>query len=218
MISAVPCALSVVAVIVAAPSATPRTTPDPSTVATEMSFDDQVNSAPTRCPFRSYASAAKRSVSPGAMVSTGRDTTTEPAACDTITAARPTASPAVAVIVAIPLPAAVTTPDGSTTATSVSPLAHATRSPSIRRPIWSRTSAMRRTVSLSAVNSRVSGVTATVVGTDASTSSSARPTTPAEVAVTSISPAPTPVTSPAASTMATASSLDAQENSAPAIT
>ena len=46
MISAVPCALPALAVIVAVPSATPRTRPDVSTVATELALLVQVTVAP----------------------------------------------------------------------------------------------------------------------------------------------------------------------------
>ena len=135
MISDVPRASPAVAVIVAVPSPAPRTSPDASTVATETSLDAQENSAPaTKCPFSSNTSAARRTVSPSAMVAAAGETTTEPADCITVTTASPDADPAVAVIVAAPLPAAPTSPEPSTVATIVSPLAHETGSPSITRP------------------------------------------------------------------------------------
>ena len=97
------------------------------------------------------------------------DTVTEPADCLTSTRASPAASPAVAVTVAAPLRTAVTNPDESTTATVVSALDQATGTPSIARPIWSRTSAESCAECPSAISTTVSGVTATVVGTEATT-------------------------------------------------
>ncbi|MDE2654099.1 MAG: hypothetical protein OXI71_09825 [Gemmatimonadota bacterium] len=134
----------------------------------------------------------------------------------TVTIATPETSPAFAVTIVVPLPTAVTRPAESTAATSVSPLDQDTVSSSIGRPIWSRTSTASRIVCPTAVNARVSGVTATVVGAAASTATTAFPVTADEVAVISASPAATPVTSPKSSTRATAVSLDAHENSAPA--
>ena len=63
------------------------------------------------------------------------------------------------------------------------------------------------------VNTTESGVTATVVGTGATTVTCARPVTPDEVAVISASPAAAPVTRPESSTRATSVSLDAHSNS-----
>ena len=207
------------AVIVAVPSPAPRTSPEGSTVATGASLDDQVNTAPsTTWPVSSYASATSRSVSPGATESMEGDTVTEPADCLTFTCAPPAASPAAAVTVAAPLRTAVTNPDVSTTATVVSALDHATGTPSIARPIWSRTSAVSCVVCPSAASTTVSGVTATVVGTGATTVNAPRPVISAAVAVTCTSPAPIPVTSPDVSTTATSVSADAHTNSAAAIT
>ena len=205
-----------VAVIAAVPSATAVTSPDPSTRATPASLDDQVNSASTtKCPFASNAFASSRSVSLGAIVSAVGDTTTEPAECITDTTASPDASPDVAAIVVSPTPAAVTNPAESTAATLVSALDQATGTPSIARPAWSRTSAPSCAVCPSAVSATVSGVTAMVVGAAATTVRSARPVTPAAVAVSSACPGPSPLTRPASSTTATSVSLDAHLNSAP---
>ena len=60
----------------------------------------------------------------------------------TVTTADPEAAPALAVIVAVPLPAAVTRPDASTVATDVSPLLHVTVAPAITLAFWSRTFAL----------------------------------------------------------------------------
>ena len=202
---------------VAVPSATPVTSPEASTVATETSLDDHPNSAPsTRCAFSSNASAVSRNVSPGATVSAAGDTTTEPADCMTVTTAVPETAPAVAAIVVAPPPMPVTNPAESTAATVVSALDQGTGTPSITRPFWSRTSAASCAVCPNAVSATVSGMTATAVGAGATTESAARPVTPAAVAVTSASPTRTPVTRPASSTNATSVSLDAHSNSVPA--
>ena len=143
------------------------------------------------------------------------DTTTEPADWVTLTTASPMASPAVAATAVVPLPTADTSPTESTVAMVVSALDQETPTPSITRPIWSRTSAASCAVCPSAASATVSGVTATAVGTGATTVSAARPVTPAAVAVTSASPAPTPVTRPPSSTTATSVSLDAHSKSVP---
>ena len=217
VIFAVPSALPATAVIVAFPSPTPRTRPDVSTLATDSSLEDHANSAPaTNCRLASNACAVIRRVSPTTTVSAEGDTVTERATCITIANALPEIAPEVAVIVAVPLPSAVTNPAESTGATCGSLLAHVTTSSGIGRPIWSRTSAVSRTVSPSASNTTVSGVTATVVGAGTTTTSCARPVTPDEVAETSTSPTATPATNPVPSTTATVVSLDAHENPAPA--
>ena len=82
----------------------------------------------------------------------------------TVTAAVPDADPAVAVIVAVPLPTAVTRPPASTVATDASPLNHVTATPAIARPAWSRTSADNWTVAPSADRVVAAGVTVTEAG------------------------------------------------------
>ncbi|MDE0258599.1 MAG: hypothetical protein OXR82_09480 [Gammaproteobacteria bacterium] len=117
------------------PCATPRTRPDASTLATEASLDDQSKVAPTtEWPFSSNALADRRSVSPETIASAPGVTMTEPADCITSATAWPEASPAPAVIVAVPLPTAVTDPVESTTATVVSPLVHDTTASLMTRP------------------------------------------------------------------------------------
>ena len=54
--------------------------------------------------------------------------------CATVTAASSEAEPDIAVIVAVPLPAAVTSPEASTVATATSELAQATDAPDMTRP------------------------------------------------------------------------------------
>ena len=190
--------------------------PEASTVATEASLDDHLNSAPsTRCPFASNASAARRSVSPGVIVSATGITTTEPADCITVTTATPDTSLAVAATVVDPAPAAVTSPTESTTATAVSVLDQDTPTSFIIRRAWSSTSPESCTFCPIAVNATVSGITATVVGTGATTVRSAWPLTPVAVAVTATVPGAIPVTSPVLSTTATSVSADAHVNAVP---
>ncbi len=117
--AAVPEAPPAVAVIVAVPLPAAATRPEPSTVATASSLDSQEKSRPaTARPFESNASAASRRVAPRAeRVASAGVTATDSGVCITVTAAVPEAPPAVAVIVAVPLPAAATRPEPSTVAT-----------------------------------------------------------------------------------------------------
>ena len=81
-------------------------------------------------------------VSPNAVSSAvDGDTSTEATDCITVTTADPDASPALAVIVAVPLPAAVTRPDAFTVATELALLVQVTVAPAITLAFWSRTSA-----------------------------------------------------------------------------
>ena len=91
---------------------------------------------------------------------------TELTACATVTVAVPEAWPEVAVIVAVPLATAVTSPDASTVATAVALLAHVTVAPAITHPFWSLTSADICTVASSATSSAVAGLTVMVVGSE----------------------------------------------------
>ena len=79
----------------------------------------------------------------------------------TLTTAVPDPPPDFAVIVAVPLPTAVTRPDASTVATGAALLDHPTSTPAITFPYWSVTSAPSWTVAPNAVSSAVDGVTAT---------------------------------------------------------
>ena len=96
--------------------------------------------------------------------STDGDTSTEATDCITVTAAEPDASPEFAVIVTVPLPAAVTRPDASTVATELALLVQVTVAPAMTLAFWSRTAAVSCTVSPNVVSSCVDGLTVTVVG------------------------------------------------------
>ena len=164
--SARPVTTDEVAVISTSPVPTPVANPASSTTATAVSLDAHENSSTpaTTWPFASVASAAKRSVSPATSVSAAGETATVLTSWATITVAVPDADPAVAVIVAVPLPAAVTSPWASTVATAALLLDQVTAAPAITCPFWSRTSAESCTVAPRAVSWVVAGVTATVVG------------------------------------------------------
>ena len=168
VISAAPCALPELAVIVAVPSATPVTKPDASTVATSASLDSHENSAPaTICPFTSNASAVSCSVAPRTIVSTDGDTSTEATGSGTrttVTSAVPCALPELAVIVAIPSATAVTRPEAFTVATELALLVQVTMAPAMTLEFWSRTSALSCTVAPNAASSAMAGITDIVVG------------------------------------------------------
>ena len=139
-----------VAVIVAAPSATPVTRPEASTVATDWSLDDQENCAPaTARPFTSNAWADRPSVAPTATEPDDGDTVTETGTTgtNTETSDEPVTPPAVAVIVTEPSAMPVTKPDASTVATDSSLDDQEKSSPAKVRPSASYASAERRSVS-----------------------------------------------------------------------
>lgn len=82
----------------------------------------------------------------------------------TVTAAAPDAPPVVAVIVAVPLPAAVTSPDPFTVATASSLDPHSNSAPATPCPFASNASALSCTVASSAASCAVAGATVTAVG------------------------------------------------------
>ena len=109
-----------------------RISPDPSTRATDASFDDQSNStASTPCPFASNAAAVSRTVSATITVSADGDTVIALTSCASVTTAVPLAEPDVAVMVVSPLPGAVTNPVELTSATAELLLAQVTVAPAI---------------------------------------------------------------------------------------
>ena len=80
-----------------------------------------------------------------------------------MTVALPDADPAVAVIVAVPLPTAVTSPALLTVATATELLDQLTSAPAITLPFRSRTSAANCSVAPKAVSWMVAGATATAL-------------------------------------------------------
>jgi len=163
VISALPPTDSATAVIVAVPLPVAVTRPV-STTATCGSLDDHANSASaTACPFPSNASAVSRTVSLSSTVSRAGDTATDRTDCITLTATLPDRVPAASVIVAVPLPLAVTSPDSSTVATGGELLDQLTGAPGITSPYWSSTSAPKSMVAPSDVRSAPYGNTLTFV-------------------------------------------------------
>src|SRR5207253_2409923 len=117
----VPFLPSLVAVIVAEPAATPVTSPLPLTVATPVLLLDQVTTRPDNgVPFASFGVAVSCSVSPTVTVAgDGLTVTVATAMLDTVTTAVPLCPSLVAVMVAVPVAIAVTSPFPSTVATAV---------------------------------------------------------------------------------------------------
>ena len=147
MSSARPVTPNADAVTATAPSATPVTKPNSYTRATSVSLDSHENSAAaTVWLFASAAVAANRSVSPSTTVAVSGDTFTALTTWATVTAALPETPPALAVIVAVPLFAAVTSPDASTGATRVSLDDQENSAAATSLPLASVASASRRTV------------------------------------------------------------------------
>ena len=174
--SALPDTPAAVAVAVARPGATPVTSPESSITATVASLDAQAKAASfTACPFTSAATAENSTTSLTTIGSVGPVTVTVLTVCRTVNAALPDASPAVAVIVADPLPVAVASPDPSTGPTNASLLDHDTEALGIRAPCWSRTSAPKATVAPKAVSSAAAGETVTVAGRNGAGSGSVLP-------------------------------------------
>ena len=90
----------------------------------------------------SAAVAVSRKVSSNARSSdVAGDTVTVLACCATVTDALPEAEPAIAVMVAVPLAIAVTSP-ASTVATDALLLVQLTAAPAMTVPFWSRTVAV----------------------------------------------------------------------------
>src|SRR5207249_3910094 len=143
---AVPTTPAAVAVIVTEPGARPVASPVASTVAIAGSDELQVNVWPaTGRPFPSSATApyccSKLTLASAADAGL---TTTDLTICATASVAVPETPLAAAVIVAVPFPIAVTTPLGSTRATSVLSDVHANGCPEMTLPFASRAVAEKR--------------------------------------------------------------------------
>ena len=124
----------------------------------------------------------------------------------TVIAALPMASPAWAVMSAMPLSTEVTRPFSSTVATASSPLDQVTAASAIAFSYWSSTTAASCNVSPIASSVCDAGSIVTVVGTGSDTVISALEDRPPDLAVISVMPLATAVTRPVALTVATASS------------
>ncbi|MDE2764026.1 MAG: hypothetical protein OXK74_14790 [Gemmatimonadota bacterium] len=196
------------------PFATARTSPSASTEATEPSPDDQTNSAlVSRCPFASVASADRRTVSGASSVSLSGHMRMSAARCQTVIVALPVTSSYEAATSADPFDTAAASPVPSTATTESSPDAHVNSAPATGWPFASSAAAVSRAVSPRALRVSVGGVTVTSA-VRWSTVTSTPPETPSVAAVTRALPGPAAVTRPAASTVSTASSSDAQVKAA----
>ena len=194
-----------VAVMTVSPVASARTSPHRSTDATDWSADDQATVAsPIGMPAASRTSAASRTVSPIRRVARAGVTAIQmgTATTSTVTSAVPVASPALAVIVALPSPAAVTSPEPSTVATASSPDSHENSAASTACPFASNAAAVNRSVSPTAASVASFGATDTESG-DCATVTSAVPVASPALAVIVALPSATAVTSPEPSTVAT---------------
>ena len=114
-----------------------------------------------------------------ASVSAAGVTATSLTTWSTVTDAVPETPPTFAVIVAVPLATAVTTPDAPTVATEGLPLDHVSATSVIGLPYWSRTPAPSCTVAPNAVSSDTAGVTVNSVAAGGSVPHADRDAAPA---------------------------------------
>lgn len=219
---AVPLFPSLVAVIVAVPGATAVTTPLLETVATDGVPDDQVTEWPVSVfPFASRVTADSVTVVPTLIATvdgaTATDATGTGAGAVTVIAAVPFFPSLVAVMVALPLATAVTTPFADTVATPELLEDQDTARPVSVAPPASSVDT-ESVVVAPAVSVAVDGVTiteATGAGAGAATVIVAFPVFPSLVAVIVAVPALFAVTTPAVLTLATLGALDAQTRPRP---
>src|SRR2546425_2283876 len=163
VIAAVPLWPSLVAVIVAAPTATPLTNPLPFTVATPALPLPHVTTRPVSgLPFASLRLAVSCTVRPTGTFAVGGLTATDATGMTvTVIALVPLLPSLVAVIVAEPAAAPVTSPLPFTVATPALLLAHVTVRPDSGAPVESCGVALSCTV-WPTVTLAVAGVTATL--------------------------------------------------------
>ena len=216
--AAVPAAGPAFALMVAWPFPAAVTRPSRPTAATVVSPLSHSTPAPSMSwPLASVTVAASAAVSPRAeKTSESGASATAAGTCFTVTAASADAVPALAVTVARPFPAAVTTPSRPTAATAVSPLAHSTPASSISWPLASVTVAASAAVSPRAEKTSESGASATAAGTCFTVTAASADAVPA-LAVTVARPFPAAVTRPRASTVAIPAAPDAQVTAASGI-
>jgi hypothetical protein len=217
--AAVPLAEPDVAVIVAVPFVTAVTSPADETVATEVFDDDHVaTESPRVVPSESLTVAVSVTVSPADVnAAVLGDTVTEEAIWVTVISAFPLTEPEVAVIVAVPLATAVTSPADETVTIVVSDDTHVTVAPEITDPPASFTVAER--VAVSPIDSKLFelGDTVTLAASWPNVTDTdvlAEPDCARTVAL----PTDMAVTSPLPNTVATAGLDELHVTVAPAIT
>src|SRR4029077_3874498 len=212
----VPLRPSLVAVIVADPTATPVTSPLPLTVATAVLSLDHVTTRPDNgLPFASFGVAVSCTVKPCCTLAGDGVTVTEATGTGvTVSAEVPLLPSDVAVIVAVPTATAVTSPLPSTVATAVLSLDQVTTRPDNGLPFASLGVAVSCTVSPTTTLAG-DGVTVTEATGAGVTVTLDVPLCPSLVAVMVAEPAATPVTSPLPFTVAADVLLLAQVTTRP---
>src|SRR5438309_10562189 len=215
-IAAVPFFPSLVAVMVAAPEATPVTRPPVDTAAIPGALDAHVTSRPDSArPFASSGVAVSWTVSPTWVAAVAGLTLTDATGTGvTVTAALPVFASLVAVIVTAPAATLVTSPVEDTVATAGALDAHATARPESTLPAASVRIAASCTLAPTSTTA-LAGLTVTEATGTRLTVTAAPPVFPSLAAVIVADPAAAPVTRPLAETVATALLLDAQVISRP---
>jgi hypothetical protein len=205
----VPLFPSLVAVIVADPSATPVTRPVAFTVATVGSLEPHVTTRPVNTPpAESFVTAVNCVVPVMRMTALGGATATVlTGTSDTVMVLVPLFVSLVAVIVAVPGATAVTTPAADTVATAVLLEPHVTTRSVTTLPAVSVTVAVRVKFCVTS-KPLVGGATVTLPTGIFVTVIVEVPLLPSLVAVIVAVPAATPVTRPVAFTVATVGSLE----------
>src|SRR5881396_2947873 len=203
--AAVPACPSLVAVIVTAPTATPVTRPLAETVPTAPLPVVQVSARPLRTlPLASFRVAVSCTVPPTYMLgAVGLTVTDATGTIATVTLAVPLCPSLIAVIVAAPAATPVTSPVEDTVATAGVPDAQVTDRPESTLPAASFRVVVSCTVAPTSTTA-VAGLTVTDATGTIATVTLAVPLFPSLVAVIVADPAATPVTSPAADTVAIA--------------
>src|SRR2546426_10057367 len=206
--AAVPPWPSLVAVIVAAPAATPVTSPLPFTVATAVLLLPQVTTRPkSGVPLASLGVAVSCSVWPaGTLPEAGATVTDATGTLLTVSTAVPFLPSLVAVMVAEPTATPVTSPLAFTAATVVLLLDHVTTRPASANPFASFGIAVN-CAACPTITLAVAGVTVTDATGSWVTVMAAVPLWPSLSAVMVAAPAATPVTTPLALTAAAAALL-----------
>src|SRR5437773_820937 len=208
---------SLVAVMVAEPVATAVTSPLELTVATAPFELVHATLRPVSgVPFASFGIAVSCTVPPvGRLVAAGVTATDATGTVVTVIVAVPLWPSLVAVIVAEPAAALVTSPPAFKVATALLPLTHVTTRPESALPFASLGVAASCTV-CPACSVADAGVTATDATGTIATATAAVPVLPSEVAVIVAEPTATAVTRPLAVTGATAMLLLAHVTTRPA--
>src|SRR5438309_4264246 len=205
VIVAVPFFPSLVAVMVAAPAATPETSPLPFTVATAVLLLAQVTTRPASgFPLASLGVAVSCSAWPArTLPEAGATVTDATGTLLTVSAAVPFFPSLVAMMVAEPTATPVTNPLAFTVATAVLLLDHVTTRPASANPFASFGIAVNCTA-CPTITLAVAGVTVTEATGSWVTVMAAVPLWPSLSAVIVVEPAATPVTTPLALTTAAA--------------